>query len=170
MKEPPRGTARFAGQHDREKLAAHPSCGCCCCCCMGMTLVAFSPLADDSASYSTAWPSLRLLNPSICTAEKWTKTSSPPLSSAMKPKPFWSLNHLILPVAIAPFLRCDGARRACERARMHACKCDTQGGARRCSHAKAGLPRDTPRRHGTARLPRKCDVHGRVEPGARGSS
>ena len=30
-------------------------------------------------------------------AEKWTKTSSPPPSCAMKPKPFSALNHLTVP-------------------------------------------------------------------------
>ena len=58
------------------------------CTATGTTFVAFIPFVEVSASYSTVWPSLRLLNPSISTAEKWTNTSSPPLSSAMKPNHF----------------------------------------------------------------------------------
>jgi hypothetical protein len=35
------------------------------CTCTGTTLVAFIPFDEVSASYSTVWPSLRLLKPSI---------------------------------------------------------------------------------------------------------
>ena len=35
-----------------------------------------------------------------CIAEKWAKTSSPPSSGVMNPKPLASLNHLTVPVAI----------------------------------------------------------------------
>src|SRR5690349_6617205 len=40
-------------------------------------------------------------------AEKWTKTSSPPESGAMKPKPFSALNHLTVPEAMSDPLSCS---------------------------------------------------------------
>src|SRR6187455_1969914 len=38
--------------------------------------------------------------PARSTAEMWTKTSGPPASGWMKPKPLVALNHLTVPVAI----------------------------------------------------------------------
>src|SRR5262249_17725348 len=61
---------------------------------------ACSPLSPVLTSNSTAWPSASVLKPSICIAEKWTNTSSPP-SCSMKPYPFASLNHFTFPRAMA---------------------------------------------------------------------
>src|SRR5438876_10796812 len=46
-------------------------------------------------------------------AEKWTKTSWPPPSTLMNPKPLSELNHLTVPCAtrISPCLRCVAAPR-----------------------------------------------------------
>src|SRR5688500_13633995 len=65
-----------------------------------LTFVAWAPLGPCSTSYSTSSLSLRDLKPSAEIAEKWTKTSGPPFSCSMKPKPFASLNHFTLPLAI----------------------------------------------------------------------
>src|ERR1044071_3030099 len=65
-----------------------------------ITLAACSPLSPVLTSNSTAWPSASVLNPSICIAEKWTNTSSPP-SCSMNPYPFASLNHFTFPRAMA---------------------------------------------------------------------
>jgi len=46
------------------------------------------------------WPSTRVDSPARSTAEMWTKTSAPPASGWMKPKPLVALNHLTVPVAI----------------------------------------------------------------------
>ena len=46
------------------------------------------------------WPSLRSCIPARVTALMWTKTSPPPPSGSMKPKPFWVLNHFTFPVVI----------------------------------------------------------------------
>src|SRR3954453_5893951 len=43
--------------------------------------------------------------------EKWAKTSGPPPSCSMKPKPFSELNHLTVPVAMSHLLR--GSARGC---------------------------------------------------------
>jgi hypothetical protein len=40
------------------------------------------------------------VRPACSTAEMWTKTSAPPFSGRMKPKPFWGLNHLTVPTAM----------------------------------------------------------------------
>ncbi len=58
------------------------------------------PLGPCASSKLTFWPSLRDLNPGMLMAEKCAKRSSPPPSGVMKPKPFASLNHLTVPVAI----------------------------------------------------------------------
>src|ERR1700710_1763642 len=64
------------------------------------------PLGPCVTSNETFWPSLRDLNPCMLIAEKCAKRSSPPPSGVMKPKPFESLNHLTVPVAICvPFLQ-----------------------------------------------------------------
>src|SRR5688572_10335761 len=55
-------------------------------------------------SNSTACPSERLLNPGIEIAEWWTKTSLEPSYGVMKPKPFASLNHFTLPLAMCTLL------------------------------------------------------------------
>src|SRR5581483_12204824 len=48
--------------------------------------------------------------------EKWAKTSGPPPSCSMKPKPFSALNHFTVPVVMSYLLRgqCPGPAR-CER-------------------------------------------------------
>src|SRR5260221_6516253 len=61
------------------------------------------PFGPWVTSKLTFWPSLRLLNPGILIAEKCANRSSPPPSGVMKPKPFASLNHFTVPVAISEF-------------------------------------------------------------------
>src|SRR5205809_7998147 len=69
-------------------------------------LLACLPLGPVVTSNETFWPSLSDLNPGMLIAEKCAKRSSPPPSGVMKPKPFESLNHLTVPVAIcAVFLQ-----------------------------------------------------------------
>src|SRR5262249_30020732 len=69
-----------------------------------MLLACFLPLLPAVISKETFWPSLSVLNPAMLMAEKCAKRSSPPPSGVMKPKPFASLNHLTVPVAICTFL------------------------------------------------------------------
>src|SRR5262245_4484087 len=57
-----------------------------------------------STSKLTAWPSRRPLRPERSTALTCTKTSGPPPSGAMNPKPFAMLNHFTVPVAITSLL------------------------------------------------------------------
>src|SRR5512141_3374349 len=79
---------------------------------MARTFAAWSPFGPFVTSNSTFWPSARVRNPSAWIAVWWQKTSSPPLSCVMKPKPFASLNHFTEPVAIYgidSFLLCSGA-------------------------------------------------------------
>src|SRR5215831_6445639 len=64
-------------------------------------LLACLPLGPCVTSKLTFWPSFRVLKPFILIAEKWANRSSPPPSGVMKPKPFASLNHFTVPVAIA---------------------------------------------------------------------
>jgi hypothetical protein len=45
----------------------------------------------------TRSPSCSSLKPPPLIAEKWAKTSGPPPSCSMKPKPFSALNHLTVP-------------------------------------------------------------------------
>src|SRR5579863_3994744 len=68
------------------------------------TLRAWGPLGLSSVSYSTFAPSARVLKPSDWIALKWTKTSLPPSVGVMKPKPFASLNHFTVPVAMQKHL------------------------------------------------------------------
>src|SRR4029453_13684487 len=65
------------------------------------TLAAWSPFGPLVTSNSTLSPSDRLLKPWAWMALKCTNTSSP-ASWVMKPKPFASLNHLTVPLAIEP--------------------------------------------------------------------
>src|SRR5688500_15825911 len=65
-----------------------------------MLLACFLPLLPWVTSKETFWPSFRVLNPGMLIAEKCAKRSSPPPSGVMKPKPFESLNHFTVPVAI----------------------------------------------------------------------
>src|ERR1700734_2148271 len=70
------------------------------------------PLGPIFASKVTFCPSARLLNPSERISEKCANRSSPPSSGVMKPKPFASLNHLTVPVAIIfPVLSLPDERR-----------------------------------------------------------
>src|SRR5260221_7623559 len=68
---------------------------------MGRIFPAAGPFGPCVGSYSTFWPSLSDLNPDIWISVWWAKRSLPPSSGAMNPKPFESLNHLTVPVAIA---------------------------------------------------------------------
>src|ERR671930_536587 len=68
---------------------------------MGWTLTALGPLSPASASYDTRAPSASVRKPLDWMALWWTKRSLPPSSGVMKPKPFSSLNHFTVPVAIA---------------------------------------------------------------------
>ena len=82
----------------------------------------------------TFWPSLSDLNPCMLIAEKCANRSSPPPSGVMKPKPFASLNHLTVPVAIPlPTFQ--------SLARMSGKSCSGLRNAQRCLRFKAVLPR-----------------------------
>jgi hypothetical protein len=63
-------------------------------------LLAGFPLGPWVTSKLTFWPSFRVLKPCMLIAEKCANRSSPPSSGVMNPKPFASLNHLTVPVAI----------------------------------------------------------------------
>lgn len=67
-------------------------------------LEACLPFGPVVISKETRWFSFRDLKPSALMAEKWAKTSSPPSSGVMNPKPLESLNHFTVPVAITNFL------------------------------------------------------------------
>jgi len=58
------------------------------------------PLGPWVMSNVTFWFSLRVLNPGIVIALKCANNSSSPSSGLIKPKPFASLNHLTIPVAM----------------------------------------------------------------------
>jgi hypothetical protein len=60
------------------------------------TFAAAGPFCPSTISNRTFWPSRRVLKPSDCIAEKWTKTSFPS-SDSIKPKPLDSLNHFTVP-------------------------------------------------------------------------
>src|SRR5712691_349845 len=76
------------------------------------TFAACGPLGPCCSSNSTFSPSARLRKPSDWMAVWWTKTSFPPPSGVMNPKPFASLNHFTVPVAIrANFFRVQAASR-----------------------------------------------------------
>src|SRR5688572_13244635 len=62
-----------------------------------LTLLADRPLGPSTSSYSTASPSLSDRNPSPSITLKWTNTSFP-LGLRMNPKPFFTSNHLTVPV------------------------------------------------------------------------
>src|SRR5512142_2267968 len=59
------------------------------------------PLAPCTTSKLTFCPSLSDLNPLMLMALKWANRSSPPSFGVINPKPFASLNHLTVPVAIS---------------------------------------------------------------------
>src|SRR6187401_1875307 len=63
-------------------------------------LLACLPFGPVVTSNETFWPSFSVLNPGMLIAEKCANRSSPPPSGVMNPKPFASLNHLTVPVAI----------------------------------------------------------------------
>lgn len=67
---------------------------------MDWILEACLPLGPWVTSNCTFCPSLRVLNPFMLMAEKCANKSSPPSSGVIKPKPFASLNHLTVPIAI----------------------------------------------------------------------
>src|SRR6266566_1459308 len=73
------------------------------------TFCACSPFGPWATSNSTLSPSARLRKPSAWIAVKWTNTSGPD-SCAIKPKPFASLNHFTLPLAILLRPLHNGAR------------------------------------------------------------
>ena len=58
------------------------------------------PFGPFVTSKLTRCPSLSDLKPCMLIAEKWANKSSSPSSGVIKPKPFASLNHLTVPVAI----------------------------------------------------------------------
>lgn len=58
------------------------------------------PLGESRTSKMTLSPSLSDLKPSWTICVKWAKRSAEPSSGVMKPKPFASLNHFTVPVAM----------------------------------------------------------------------
>src|SRR5262249_33677223 len=62
-------------------------------------------LGSVTRSKETFCPSLRPCIPARSTALMCTKTSLPPSSGLMKPKPFWLLNHFTVPCVIQLFLQ-----------------------------------------------------------------
>src|SRR6185436_9408267 len=66
-------------------------------------LLACLPFGPVVTSNETFWPSFSVLNPGMLIAEKCANRSSPPPSGVMNPKPFASLNHFTVPVAISNF-------------------------------------------------------------------
>src|SRR3954463_8918663 len=65
-----------------------------------VTLTAFGPFGPFSASKDTFAPSARVRKPLPLMPVWWTKRSLPPSSGVTKPKPFSSLNHFTVPVAM----------------------------------------------------------------------
>src|SRR5215470_15349035 len=63
-------------------------------------LAACLPFGPVVTSNETFCPSLSDLKPCMLIAEKCANRSSPPPSGVIKPKPFASLNHFTVPVAI----------------------------------------------------------------------
>jgi len=51
-------------------------------------------------SNETFWPSLSVRMPDASRAEAWTKTSLPPPSGEMKPKPLEELKNFTVPMVI----------------------------------------------------------------------
>src|SRR5262245_5227998 len=62
-------------------------------------------LGSILVSKETFCPSLSEFIPDCSTAEMWTKTSGPPPSTTMKPKPFCSLKNFTVPVGIGYYPR-----------------------------------------------------------------
>src|SRR5690348_15213186 len=56
-------------------------------------------------SNETFWPSVKVRMPAASTAVACTKTSLPPPSGAMKPKPFEVLKNFTVPIVITNFLQ-----------------------------------------------------------------
>src|SRR5574340_452693 len=65
-----------------------------------VTLIALGPLGPFSVSKLTESPSARLLKP-LPWIEVWCTKTSLPSSLVIKPKPFESLNHFTVPLAIS---------------------------------------------------------------------
>src|SRR3982751_1690205 len=63
-------------------------------------LTALLPFASGWISNDTRWPSFRLRMPAISTAVAWTKTSLPPSSGEMKPKPLVALKNFTVPIVM----------------------------------------------------------------------
>jgi hypothetical protein len=59
----------------------------------------FEPLAALGDIEGDAFTFIQGRQPGSFKAERWTNTSLPPLSRAMKPKPFSVLNHFTVPVS-----------------------------------------------------------------------
>src|ERR1700761_7618842 len=81
-------------------------------CYSGVILAACLPFGPCFPSKLTFWFSCSDLKPLPWTSEKCANRSSPPPSGVMKPKPFASLNHFTVPVAIFlifPKRRCVGS-------------------------------------------------------------
>ena len=72
---------------------------------MGAMFEACFPFGPCTISNWTFCPSFNERKPADWIAEKCAKTSSPPSSGVIKPKPFASLNHLTVPVDILHFLK-----------------------------------------------------------------
>ena len=68
--------------------------------------VALRPLPVSITLVRTRCPSDRFDNRAARSTVMWTKTSSPPLSSAMKPIPFVSENHFTIPEISTPVSVC----------------------------------------------------------------
>jgi len=66
----------------------------------GWMFAACLPLGPCFTSKLTFWFSCRDLKPFACISEKCANRSSPPSSGVINPKPFASLNHFTVPVAI----------------------------------------------------------------------
>src|SRR6185503_17734392 len=96
-----------------------------------MLLACFLPLLPAVISKLTFCPSFSVLNPGMLIAEKCAKRSSPPPSGVMNPKPFASLNHFTVPVAISNFPHEQQSNRACPA------NVSISRKERRCSDCKA---------------------------------
>ena len=96
LRKPGQGNARAAGPSGRWKIHTVEA---------GVRAASSSPRlrgpVPTAARKPTFWPSLRPRRPARSTALTWTKTSLPPSSGWMKPKPLVVLNHLTVPFAIS---------------------------------------------------------------------
>src|SRR4051812_22489462 len=79
---------------------------------IGLILAAAGPFCPCVTSKETFWPSFSVRWPAPWMALWWANRSLPPPSRVMKPKPFSSLNHFTVPVAIC--LTCSGCARRTE--------------------------------------------------------